>query len=511
MGVEGAESTPRGEHPRRARAGFGGPGGRGKIRPVPNLTITEGRALAEGLDRGAPARVAAALRASGAPGVGLLHSARGTGQAGLPGAPGELGALGRYSFVAAHPVAVASAPAGQDLRLVAGPPEWSPEPGLEPLAAAAELLERAGQGASGSELPFAGGGLLTLAYDLGRRYEEVPERAQAEDSPPDLHLAVYRRVLCFDHLEGTATLSGPGPGLAEAEVLDALASESAPSRRGSAEPDWGLESLDCEAYRAAVVEAQERIRRGDLFEVNLSRRHVLEGVDVEGLAAALPRQAAAAYMADLDLGDRRLLSASPERFLRFDGEGRVESWPIKGTRPRHADPELDAAAARELMESAKDAAELAMITDLVRNDLGRVARPGSVRVVAPRLLQSWPTVHHTLSVVAAELAPGQSWDDLVRAAFPPGSVTGAPKVEAMRVIEDLEPVRRGLYCGAFGWVGFDGALDLAVAIRIAEVKEGRARIHAGGAVLLDSDAAEEELEARTKARALLAAAAEARA
>lgn len=484
---------------------------------MPNLTITDGRALAEGLDRGAPARVAAALRASGVPGIGLLHSARGTGEAGLPGAPGRLGALGRYSFVAARPVAVACAAPGADLTLLAGPPEWSPEPGQDPLVAAAALLERAGRDAPASALPFAGGGLLTLSYDLGRRYEEVPERALAEDLPPDLHLAVYRRVLCFDHLAGTATLTGPGPGLEVEEVLAALAQAGpAPLNKSQGdgmprELDSGSESLDAAAYRAAVAEAQERIGRGDLFEVNLSRRHVLEGIDPELLAEALPRHAAAAYMADLDLGDRRLFSASPERFLRLDPEGRVESWPIKGTRARCPDPARDAAAASELMESAKDAAELAMITDLVRNDLGRVARPGSVRVVAPRLLQSWPTVHHTLSVVAAELAPERSWDDLVRAAFPPGSVTGAPKVEAMQVIEALEPVRRGLYCGAFGWVGFDGALDLAVAIRIAEVKGGRARIHAGGAILLDSDPSEEELEARTKARALLAAAGEARA
>lgn len=484
---------------------------------MPKLTITDAGVLAEGLDRGAPARVAAALRARGVPGVGLLHSARGTGEAGLPGAPGRLGALGRYSFVAARPMAVARAEPGSDLVLVEGPPEWSPAPNQDPLAAAAALLQQAGRDVPSSALPFAGGGLLTLSYDLGRRYEEVPERALAEDSPPDLHLAVYRRVVCFDHLEGTATLTGPGPGLKAEEVLAALAelsvtpSEKSPSDASDPELGSRSESLDASAYRAAVAEAQERILRGDLFEVNLSRRHVLEGVDPERLAAALPRLAAAAYMADLDLGDRRLLSASPERFLRLDAQGRIESWPIKGTRARYADPGQDAAAASELMESDKDAAELAMITDLVRNDLGRVARPGSVRVVAPRLLQSWPTVHHTLSVVAAELAPGRTWDELVRAAFPPGSVTGAPKVEAMQVIEALEPVRRGLYCGAFGWVGFDGALDLAVAIRIAEVKEGRARIHAGGAILLDSDPQEEELEARTKARALLKAAAEARA
>ena len=257
--------------------------------------------------------------------------------------------------------------------------------------------------------------------------------------------------------------------------------------------------------------ARGLIRRGDLFEVNLSRRHRLPPADPARLAAALRARAPAAYMADIPLGEgRRLLSASPERFLRLSGR-EVSSWPIKGTRPRGRTPAEDEELARELLASEKDAAELAMIVDLVRNDLGRVARPGSVEVRDPRRLQSWPAVHHTVALVAAELAEGRDWADLLRAAFPPGSVTGAPKVRALEVIEELEPVRRGLYCGAFGWVGFEGALDLAVAIRICDLTPTRTDVHAGGAVLLDSDPTGEEREARAKASPLLAACAAARA
>ena len=243
--------------------------------------------------------------------------------------------------------------------------------------------------------------------------------------------------------------------------------------------------------------------------MNLSRRWTLQGVDLDPFARALAALAPAPYMADLDLGGgRRLVSASPERFLRLAPGGEVETWPIKGTRPRDADHAVDRRLARELLASEKEAAELAMIVDLARSDLGRVAVPGSVVVPAARRLQTWPAVHHTVGVVAASLAPGRGWDDLVRATFPPGSVTGAPKVRAQEVIEALEPVRRGPYCGAFGWVGWDGALDLAVAIRIAYAtgEGGPVHVHAGGAVTLPSDPAAEERETRAKAAALLRAA-----
>ncbi len=454
-----------------------------------------------------PGALARALRAAGVPGVALLES-------GL-----ALGELGRWSFLAARPVALAAAEPGRPLEVAFGPPEAVAAAAAhpaDPLAAAEAVLAALRPVArEAAPAPFAGGGVLTLAYDLGRRYERWPARARADARPPDLHLAVYRRVLAIDHGEGLAYLLGAedGPGLEPGELEAALRVAEREATGAGAVRDEAPHhpSLDRAAHRRAVAAARRLIRRGDLFEVNVTRRHAVEGVDPERLYAVMRRLTPAPYMADLELGrGRRLLSASPERFLRLAPDGAVSAWPIKGTRPRGATPEEDAQLAEELLASEKEAAELAMIVDLMRNDLGRVARPGSVRVADARRLQSWPAVHHTVGVVEAQLEAGRGWADLLRATFPPGSVTGAPKLRAIEVIEELEPVRRGLYCGAFGWVGWDGALDLAVAIRIAACEAGRALIHAGGAVLLDSDPAAEEREAALKARALLRAAAEAR-
>jgi para-aminobenzoate synthetase component 1 len=428
--------------------------------------------------------------------VGLLESGR------------DLDGLGRTSYVVGRPLAVAVAEPGRELTRVLGPEHLPTRWPGDPLRGAADLLERLRPAAPAAG--FCGGGVLTLSYDLGRRYERLPAEAHADHRAPDLHLAVYENVLAIDHHTGEIERRGrldAGVGLSADEVAQALRQVEDPLEALPDDEAPPPSSLEPEAYRQAVAQASRLIRRGDLFEVNLTRRHAIEGVDPDRCYRRLRELAPAAFMADLELGSgRRLLSASPERFLRLDAAGRVEAWPIKGTRPRGATPEADAALRAELLGSEKEAAELAMIVDLMRNDLGRVARPGTVRVAEPRGVQSWPTVHHTVARVEAELDAGRDWADLVRASFPPGSVTGAPKIRAMEVIDRLEPVRRGLYCGAFGYVGWDGCLDLAVAIRVVACEGSRALVHAGGAILLDSDPAAEEREAALKARALWRAA-----
>lgn len=448
-----------------------------------------------------PGDVGAALRAAGVPGVSILES-------GL-----DLDGLGRWSFVLARPLAVATARPGAELTLVSGPEDLPRRFPGDCLAAAARLVRlvrprgRGGRGLPGC--PFAGGALLALSYDLGRRLERVPAAAREDDDPPpDLWVAVHGGALAFDHATGQARLVGPAPGLTRAEVDRALEAARQPREPEGREPEAAspASETDPAAYRRSVATARAWIRRGDLFEVNLSRRWSLPPVDPRRLLSALRAAAPAPFMADLALPDRQLLSASPERFLSLSPDGLAATWPIKGTWPRGATPAEDARNARALLASEKDGAELAMIVDLARSDLGRVAVPGSVRVARARHLQRWPAVHHTVGVVEARLAPGRTWVDLVRATFPPGSVTGAPKVRSLEVIDALEPVRRGLYCGAFGWVGFDGAMDLAVAIRVAVACPRRTLVHAGGAVTLGSGPAAEERETRLKARALLRAA-----
>jgi para-aminobenzoate synthetase component 1 len=259
-----------------------------------------------------------------------------------------------------------------------------------------------------------------------------------------------------------------------------------------------------ETYERMVVRAQEYIRAGDIFQVCLAQRFEASwSGDPWALFLRLAATNPAPFAAFLPDRDLTVLSASPERFLRLTPDGAIETRPIKGTAPRGAGPEADAAQAARLRASAKDRAENAMIVDLLRNDLGRVSTPGSVRVAAFAELEAHPTVHHLVSTVTGRLAPGRDRADLLRAAFPGGSISGAPKVRALEIIEELEPVRRGVYCGAIGHLGFHGALDLNIAIRTAVVARGRFLLHSGGAVTADSDPGAEYEETLAKAEGFL--------
>jgi len=257
------------------------------------------------------------------------------------------------------------------------------------------------------------------------------------------------------------------------------------------------------AYRQRVAAIVERIRAGDLFQANLSQRFdaPLAGSALD-VFAALAARSPAPFLTYLDVGDGRVVvSASPERFLALEGD-RAETRPMKGTRPRGATPAADRRHRAALVASVKDRAELAMIVDLARNDLGRTCRPGSVRVVVPRRIERYATVFQGVGVVEGRLARGATGLDLVRGAFPPGSVTGAPKVEAMKVIDALEREGRGPYCGAVGWLDDGGDLDLAVAIRTVLVAGDRASYRVGGGVTLLSDPEAERVETLTKGAAL---------
>jgi para-aminobenzoate synthetase component 1 len=263
-------------------------------------------------------------------------------------------------------------------------------------------------------------------------------------------------------------------------------------------------SFTHEGYLNAVNRVREYILAGDIFQTNLSQRFEAPLVEPPwDLYRRLRTQNAAPFAAYLDFADALILSASPERFLRVDPDGRVETRPIKGTRPRGVGPEHDAALGRALTESAKDRSENLMIVDLIRNDLSRVCSPGTVRVRELFALEHFATVHHLVSTVVGELQPGAGALDLLRAAFPGGSITGAPKLRAMEIIAELEPSARGVYCGAIGYLSLSGALDTSIPIRTAVVQDGRVYLSAGGGIVADSDAEQEYRETLDKARGMI--------
>jgi para-aminobenzoate synthetase component 1 len=258
-------------------------------------------------------------------------------------------------------------------------------------------------------------------------------------------------------------------------------------------------------YRAAVQRAIDYIHAGDCFQVNLSQR-LLHRATVPPLElyGRLRERNAAPFAGYFDLGDFVIASASPERFLRVE-DGEVETRPIKGTRPRGSTAEEDRRHAEELLSSSKDRAENVMIIDLLRNDLGRVCEYGSVRVPAVCRLESYRYVHHLVSEVRGRLRRGLGPVDLLRAAFPGGSVTGAPKVRAMEIIAELEPTARGPYCGSLGYIGFDGSMDTNLLIRTFTIGKGWMQFPVGGGIVADSDPASEYAETLHKAEGLLRA------
>jgi len=354
-----------------------------------------------------------------------------------------------------------------------------------------------------------------LGYEARSGVEAKPPPRSSPLGFPVLWLARAPAAIAFDGRTGRAYLSGEGETAAkarrEAQRLWAHvvgAGDARPRARGP-RPSAAREPtalVSASTYRARVARVKRHVRAGDIFQANLSQRFDARGVaDPVTLFARLVAHQPAPYMTYLALpGGRAVLSASPERFLEVQGD-RAATDPMKGTRPRGASRASDRRLAAELRASEKDRAELAMIVDLSRNDLARVCRPGSVRVKVPRRLIAFARVHQAIGVVEGRLREGLSRVDLLGAAFPPGSVTGAPKVRAMEVIDALEGEGRGPYCGAIGWFDLGGDMDLAVAIRTLLVFGPRASYRVGGGITLRSNPAAEWRETLAKGRGLFAA------
>ena len=366
-----------------------------------------------------------------------------------------------------------------------------------------------------SHLPFRTGAAIGfISYELGRLMEPFPRRSKEDPSLPELQFFFYDALLAHDHsMNQTWAIvrnqSGAGKRLQSTldRIQQADPTGSRPHRPNRSSRETWTSSLTYEGYSAAVRKARRYIGAGEIYQVNLSQQLWSRcSLTAPQLYQRLRQTGASPFGAYLQGGHWTVLSLSPERFLRYwPRQRQIQTRPIKGTRPRGASSEEDQLLRQALLQSPKDAAEHVMIVDLERNDLGRLARYGSVRVSDFRRLETFPTVHHLTSTIEARLRPNCRLEDLIQATFPGGSITGTPKVRAMQVIDELEPQPRSVYTGSIGYLAFDGNLDLNIAIRTLILKDGWARYSTGGAIVADSRADDEYLETLHKARPFLSA------
>jgi para-aminobenzoate synthetase component 1 len=429
----------------------------------------------------------------------------------------------RYSILGWDPVLVVAVRGGEALlvrqdggrRTVETRAARDPFDLLRALAPAG-ALQRSSPG-----LPFIGGAIGYLGYGLRRAIERLPQGPPDPLGHPDAWFGLYDRAAVFDHLERRTILVATGIGAenesrrmarAAAGLEDLKESLTRPvltpgAQTSSTVPPRRRARLmtDKRTYLGRVGRALEYIAAGDVYQVNLSHRIEcpFEG-DPVSLFADLAARNPAPFAAYIDAGDFQVVSASPERLVSIVGD-RVRSSPIKGTRPRGGTPDQDHCLARELVSSPKDRAENVMIADLVRNDLGRVCEVGSVRTERLCALESFATVHHLVTTVSGRLRPDADRIDLVKALFPGGSMTGAPKVRAMEIIDELEEEERGIYSGGIGYLSLDGGLDLNVVIRTLVCSKGIAHLRVGGGIVADSEPEMEHGETLDKARVLLEA------
>ena len=430
--------------------------------------------------RANPAEYFAAIRH--APGAVLLDSGR-------PAAE-----RGRYDLLSAWPL----------VTLTVGPDES----GSEFLQRLRENLTQLGEAAlpAGYALPFAGGLIGYLSYDFGRHLEPLPHQAVDDLHLPDARFGLYAWALVSDHQAQTSQLVfHPTLVDSERQRLISLFSRAGAATaatfklHGPMTPD-----ISAQTYAQAIARIHDYIQAGDCYQVNFTQRFRAACSGDPWVAYCALREACPTPFSGFQSlpDDGAVLSLSPERFVRIS-QRQVETRPIKGTRPRGLTPTEDAANAAELLASPKDRAENLMIVDLLRNDLGRTCRTGSVSVPELFSLETYPNVHHLVSSVTGELADDKDALDLIAGSFPGGSITGAPKIRAMQIIDELEPTRRGLYCGSLVYLDVRGEMDSSIAIRSLLVKDGQVCCWGGGGIVADSQWEAEYQESLTKVRVLL--------
>lgn len=376
---------------------------------------------------------------------------------------------------------------------------------------------------------WLGGAAGYLAYDLVRYFERLPQLSADDLRLPDFYFLLYRDVIAYDHAEAAAYIISNGFAQ-EGEGFDAAAARVEELQReleASGREEFGREagdgaaspasrlfhgkdgpggpihlSLDKEAFVRAVEKVQEYIAGGDVFQVNLSLRQSRPLVAAPWtIYCNLLQINPSPYMAYLQVPEFQVVSGSPELLIKVKGSG-IRTRPIAGTRPRGQNRDEDLRLAQELLANEKERAEHIMLVDLERNDLGRVCRYGTVEVSELMVIEEYSHVMHIVSGITGELDEGKDAYDAIRACFPGGTITGAPKVRTMEIIEELEPVRRGIYTGSIGWIGFNGDLELNIVIRTLLAKDGWAHVQAGAGIVIDSDPEAEYRESLKKAEAL---------
>ncbi len=418
---------------------------------------------------------------------------------------GHYGRLGRYDVLAADPaciirsrdgVTTVESRAGARERHVGDPFD----------VVRAHLWNERVEG--GGDCPFQTGAIGYFGYDLGRRLERLPEIAADRERVPEMLLGIYDWAVVADHKHRETVLVGrPCANLSEREFADVLRTLRAPAPRPAPATcrvtRAPVSNMDKRGYFERFRKIKDYIRAGDCYQVNLAQKFTL-GIECDPwrIYRRLHGINPAPFSAYLDFGDLQVISISPERFLRL-AAGRVETRPVKGTRPRRADPTADAREIEALRTSAKDRAENLMIVDLLRNDVGKTCVPGSVTVARLFAVESFANVHHMVSVVAGDLAPGLDALHLLKGCFPGGSITGAPKLRAMQIIEELEPDRRGVYCGSIGYLSRHGDVDLSIAIRTALHRRGEITFFGGGGIVADSEAEIEYQETLDKVSSMM--------
>jgi para-aminobenzoate synthetase component 1 len=382
---------------------------------------------------------------------------------------------------------------------------------LDPFAVLEALVKRYGLPGLEETDPLSAGLLGYLAYDLKDCLEVLPRTSCDDLGLPRLYMTAPSILIVHDCHEARTTAHIPVWGDDEAGARRRLAQfeeqlrSELPARAANICVGPLMSGLSREEYIESVEAIRDYIVRGHVYQVNMSQRFETEfGGDAFALFASLFAANPAPFFAFVQAGDHQIISTSPERFIRLRGKT-VETRPIKGTRPRGTTTEQDQSLRRELEASHKDDAELSMIVDLLRNDIGKVCAAGSVHVSEHKRVEAYENVYHLVSVVRGDLDEDKNAVDLIRATFPGGSITGCPKIRAMEIIDELEPVRRHIYTGSIGYIGFRGTMDLSIAIRTATVAKGRLVFSVGGGVVYDSKASDEFEETLHKGRTLLSA------